>query len=94
MKINEITNGMNEVNVSGEITEISQPKEITTKFGMNRVATAKLKDETGEIQLSLWGKQIDTVSVGDKVEIVNGYTKDFHGQMQLNVGKNGSINKV
>lgn len=93
MKINELTNGMNDVNVSGEIVSISKPKEITTKFGTNRVATAVLKDETGEIQLSLWGKQIEMVSVGDKVEIVGGYTKDFHGQTQLNVGKNGSLNK-
>lgn len=84
---------MNNVDISGEITEISPPREITTRFGTNTVATAKLKDETSEIQLSLWGKQIDMVSVGDKVKITGGYTKEFHNELQLNVGKNGSLSK-
>ncbi len=94
MKISEITDGMNDVEVTGEITEISAPKEISTRFGTNRVATAKIKDDSGEIQLSLWGKQIEMVQVGDKVQITGGYTKPFRGQVQLNVGKNGSITKI
>ncbi len=91
MKIEEITSGMNDVDTFGEITDISEPKEISTKFGRTRVATATLKDETGEIDLALWGNQIEMVHVGDQVEIKGGYTKEFKGKLQLNVGKRGSI---
>lgn len=94
MKINEIKDGMNDVSVSGEITEISESREVITKFGTSTVATAKIKDDTGEMLLSLWGRQIDMVHVGDKVEITGGYTKSFKDQVQINVGKNGSLKKV
>ncbi|MCL4406647.1 MAG: OB-fold nucleic acid binding domain-containing protein [Candidatus Parvarchaeota archaeon] len=94
MKINEIKDGMNDVSVSGEITEISESREVITKFGTSTVATAKLKDDTGEILLSLWGRQIDMVHVGDKIEITGGYTKSFKDQVQINIGKNGSLKKV
>lgn len=94
MKINEIKDGMNDVSVSGEITEISESREVITKFGTSTVATAKLKDGTGEILLSLWGRQIDMVHVGDKIEITGGYTKSFKDQVQINIGKNGSLKKV
>ncbi|MCL5016641.1 MAG: OB-fold nucleic acid binding domain-containing protein [Candidatus Parvarchaeota archaeon] len=94
MKISEIKDGMNDVSVSGEITEISEPREVITKFGTTQVATAKIKDDTGEIPLSLWGKQVDMFKVGDKIEVIGGYTKTFKDQVQVNVGKNGSIKKA
>lgn len=94
MKISEIKDGMNDVSVSGEITEISEPREVITKFGTTQVATAKIKDDIGEIPLSLWGKQVDMFKVGDKIEVIGGYTKTFKDQVQVNVGKNGSIKKA
>ncbi len=94
MKISEIKDGMNDVEVSGEITEISESRDVITKFGNTMVATAKLKDETGTVNLSLWGKQISLVSVGDHVDIKGAYVKSFKNELQLNVGKNGSLQKL
>ena len=94
MKINELKGDMNNVDVAGEIVEISQPRDVITKFGNSKVATAKLKDDTGTVDLSLWGKQIDQFHVGDKVEITSGYTKTFRDNVQVNIGKNGSIKKA
>lgn len=94
MKINELKGDMNNVEVSGEIVEISQPREVMTRFGNSKVATAKLKDDTGTVDLSLWGKQIDMFQVGDKVEVTSGYTKTFRDNVQVNVGKQGSIKKL
>jgi ssDNA-binding replication factor A large subunit len=94
MKISELRPDMNNVEVAGEITEISAPREVVTRFGNNRVATAKIKDDSGAVSLSLWGKQIDEFKVGDKVEIKGGYTKAFRDETQVNVGKMGSLQKV
>ncbi len=94
MNISELRDGMNNVDISGEITDISEPRDVITKFGTSTVATAKLKDESGTISLSLWGKQISLVAVGDKIEIKGGYTRTFRDEVQVSVGKQGSIQKV
>ncbi len=94
MDISEVRDGMSNVDLKGEIVEISQAREVITKFGTTSVATAKVKDETGTISLSLWGKQISLFNVGDKVEIKGGYTRSFKNEVQLNVGKTGSIQKL
>ncbi len=94
MNVSEIRDGMSNVEFSGEIVEMSEPREVITKFGNTTVATAKIKDETGTINLSLWGKQISTVNVGDKVEVTGGYTRSFKNEVQVNVGKSGSIKKL
>ncbi|MCL5009714.1 MAG: OB-fold nucleic acid binding domain-containing protein [Candidatus Parvarchaeota archaeon] len=94
MKISELKDGMSNVDISGEITEISEPRDVITKFGNSTVATAKIKDESGTVSLSLWGKQISLVSVGDKVDIKGGYTRTFRDEIQVSVGKQGSIQKV
>lgn len=91
MKISEIKGSMRRVNVGGKIREISNPRDVVTRFGEARVATAVLVDDTGEIKLSLWNDQIDMVSVGDEVEVENGYVSEFRGEAQLNVGRFGRL---
>lgn len=95
MKINELHPGMNNVEVTGEIAEISEPKQIMTKFGTQvSLTNCKLKDETGEIQMALWGKQADGIEDGVKVQIKNGFTKEFRDELQLGIGKTGTIEIV
>ncbi len=94
MKVSEIKDGMSNVDFQGEITEISEPREVVTKFGNTTVATAKVKDDTGTISLSLWGKQISLVAVGDNIEVTGGYTRSFRDEVQVSVGKTGSIKKL
>jgi replication factor A1 len=73
------------------VKEISPVKEFS-KFGkIGRVATAIIKDKTGEIQLTLWDEQIDLVKKGDKLKVINAYAKEWQGEKQVNVGRIGSI---
>jgi ssDNA-binding replication factor A large subunit len=37
------------------------------------------------------GNQADSVSVGDKVQIVNARMRAFRGEKQLQVGRNGAV---
>ncbi|MBW2987015.1 DNA-binding protein [Candidatus Woesearchaeota archaeon] len=94
MKINELQPKQGKVEIEVEITAKEEPREFT-KFGaVGKVCNCKAKDETGEINLTLWNDQIDMVEVGDKVKISNGYVNEYQGEMQLTTGKFGKLEKV
>jgi len=91
MLINELRARQSNVEVVGEITSIGEVREFE-KFGRRgRVATATLKDTSGEIKLSLWNEQIDQVKKGDKVKISKGYVSEWQGELQLTAGKFGTL---
>jgi replication factor A1 len=91
MKIKEIKSGMSNVSVEGKITEISDTRDVQTKYGRRTVADATLEDETGSISLSLWEEQIDSVSVGDKVSISGAFVTQFRDKLQLSIPRSGKI---
>lgn len=94
MKIKELRNGMKKVNVVAKVTEKSDPREVQSRYKNEtyRVADALVSDDTGTIKLTLWNEQIDQVNVDDTVKIENGYITSFRGEIQLNVGKYGTLN--
>lgn len=95
MKINELRLGMSNVSLTAKIIDVSEPREVMTRLGYRtRVATATIEDDTGKIELTLWGRQIDEIGEGDTIEITNGYIREFRGGLQLNVPKRGEIKKV
>ncbi|HDM05842.1 MAG TPA: DNA-binding protein [Candidatus Aenigmarchaeota archaeon] len=95
MKINELRIGMSGIELTAEVIEISEPRRVRTKFGyQTRVARAMIKDDSGEIPLTLWGNQIDEINVGDKIKITDGYVREFRGELQLNVPRKGKIERV
>lgn len=93
MKINELRDGMKRITMQAKVTEKSDPREVTSRFKDQtyKVATALITDETGTIKLTLWNEQIDQVKVDDVVNIQNGYVTSFKGEIQLNVGKYGTL---
>lgn len=94
-KINDLKLGMSNINLKAKILDVSEPREVRTKFGYRtRVATATIEDDTGKIPLTLWAKQIDEVGPGDKIEIKDGYVKEFRGELQLNVPRRGEIKRI
>jgi replication factor A1 len=93
LKVNELRDGMKRVNVQARVTEKSDPREVVSRFKDQtyRVATATVADETGSVKLTLWNDQIELVKVNDTVRIENGYVTSFRGEIQLNVGKYGTL---
>ena len=93
MNISELRDGLRSVNVVAKVVDISEPREVRSRFGNQtfRVATATISDETGTTKLTLWNEQIDTVNTGDTVNVENGYIKTFRGEIQLNVGRYGKL---
>ncbi len=81
--------------VEGTVESISEPRTVNLKAGgQAQVADAILKDETGQIKLTLWDAQIKMVKAGSKVTVENGYINSFKGENSLNVGKYGKLNIV
>lgn len=93
MKISELKAGTGNVNVDAEVVNVEEPREVMTKFGKKmRVANAIIKDDSGEMTLTLWGDDIDRVKSGDAISIENGWVSEFKSNVQISAGKYGKIN--
>ena len=94
--INQLRSGMTKLDtIEGTIESISEPRTVNLKAGgQAQVADAILKDETGQIKLTLWDAQIKMVKAGSKITVENGYINSFKGENSLNVGKYGKLNIV
>jgi len=42
----------------------------------------------------LWNQQIDTVSVGDTIQIENARVVTFRGERQLRIGRGGQLSVI
>lgn len=94
MAIKDLEVRQGNVDIVVEVVDKGEIREFS-KFGRTgRVCNATVKDESGEIKLTLWNEQIDQVNVGDKVHITNGYVNEFQGEKQLTTGKFGKLEVV
>lgn len=91
MKISDLKAGDLNVDVAGEVVEIKEPRNVNTRFGATTVADATLKDDSGSIKLTLWRDTIAKVKTGDSIEITGGYVKEWNGELQLGIGRNGEL---
>ena len=91
-QIRDLKFGMNRINLKAKVIEIPKPKTVFTRLGqLNTVANAKVTDETGIIQLPLWNQQIDTVAVGDTIQVENARVVTYRGERQLRIGRGGQL---
>ena len=94
MKISELKPKQSKVDITVEVVSVEEPRTFN-KFGREgRVANAVVKDDSGEIKLTLWNDDIDKVKVGSKVKITNGYINEFQGEKQLTAGRLGKLEVV
>lgn len=95
MKINELKSGMNNIDITAKITELTEPREIMTKFGtVTTLTEVTLEDDSGSIKMVLWGKQSEGIEKNQEVEIRGGFTKEFRDVLQLGIGRTGSIKAI
>jgi replication factor A1 len=93
LNIKDLRNGMKRVTVEATVIEKGETRQVRSRYKDETymVADAIVEDETGSIKLTLWNEQIDQVDVNSKVKIENGYVTSFKGEIQLNVGKFGTM---
>jgi len=100
IKINDIKNGMGDINLLGRIVELSDIKTFSKKDGTSgSVCNITIGDDTGKIRVTLWDKNTEftkDVTLDDSVEIINGYAKEnnFNQQVEIQIGDRSTIKKV
>ena len=92
MKIIELKDGLRRVDAEGSIIDIGEERSVNLKAGGEaRVQESTLQDDSGSIKLSLWNDHIDSIKIGSKVIVGNGYVNSWQGEIRLNVGRYGSL---
>jgi replication factor A1 len=93
LNVKDLRNGMKRVSVEAKVVEKGTPRQVKSRYKDETytVADAVIADETGSIKLTLWNEQIDQVDVNNTVKIENGYVTSFKGEIQLNVGRYGTL---
>ena len=93
--IRDLRAGMRRLDISARVLKMSQPMQITPRSGFcANLAIALIADETGTINLSLFGSQIKEVALRDVIQIENAYVAWFRGERQLRIGRHGKISVV
>jgi replication factor A1 len=95
LPIRDLRTGMSQINLKATVLEIPTPKLVFTRFGnYASVANALIADETGTIKLCLWNEQIDSISIGDTIQVENARASTFRGERQLNIGRKGTLSNM
>ena len=93
--IEDLKRGMKHVSLKAKVLEIPKSVLVFTRFGnYASVTNVIIADETGRVKLCLWNQQVDSISIGDTIQIENAYTSAFRGERQLRIGKSGKISVV
>lgn len=81
--------------IEATVVQLEPAREITQRDGQKkRVRNGRLKDDTGEISLVLWGDEVELAAQGDRVRIVGGWVKDYQGRPQISLGRTGRLEKT
>lgn len=77
------------------VSSLEPTREVETREGgLRKVRNGTLRDATGEIALVLWRSEVDLVSAGDRVRIVDGWVSDRRGRPQISLGRTGRIERL
>jgi len=98
LKIADLREGSNSVNVEGEVVTKPILRNVKTSKGeLVKLAAFELKDETGRTWVSAWRRHADSakeLKVGDKIIVKNVYVKKgFGDQLEISTRNTTSIVK-
>lgn len=77
-----------------EIISKGEPRPFSSARGTGSLCKAAVKDDSGEVSLTLWNDQIKQYNEGDVLVIQNGWCSEFKGEKQISTGKKGTIAKA
>jgi hypothetical protein len=92
VEIRNLRSGMKKITLKAQVSEVKQPRMVNTQFGSRiKVTDVWLTDETGKINLCLWGEQTSLPNAGDMVHIKGASVRSFRGDLALNLGHIGTL---
>jgi len=96
MKISELKANRNVDEIVLKIIEKGEIRNVMKRYGGTaRVCTLIGEDEEGDtIRITLWNDEIDVVEINEVIKIVDGWVKEWNGEMQISTGRKGRIEKI
>lgn len=92
--VEELSPEDDDIEITGTIKELPTPRAVSTQYGQKKIVTCVFKDETGEIDLTLWEEEIEAIEEGADVEIEGAYVREWADDIQLNIGRDGNIQQA
>lgn len=77
------------------VIRLKSAREVPTPSGARiMVQNGKIRDETGEVPLVLWGDQVSKVRVGERILLTDVWISMYIGHIQVSIGKRGKLESV
>lgn len=93
-RIMDLKEGLRNISISGRVLEAGEPKMVETKRGPATLSEAVIGDESGRVKVTLWGSHAGTLKEGEAVKIEGAWTTSYRGKVQVNVGRESTIERV
>jgi replication factor A1 len=96
MSIAELTPSSRKVNVKVHVVRKDPTRQVTSRKTSSTydIAEALVGDPSGCILMTLWNEDINLMEEGKDYHIFNGYVSVFKNSMRLNLGRNGTLEKI
>ncbi len=97
LEIDNLLEGLRNVEVTVKVTKKFDSKEFNTARGPGKVASFMIADKSGRIRATLWNAKVDEYydkfNEGDIITIKNGYVRknNYSGNLDLNLGDGSDI---
>jgi replication factor A1 len=94
-RIKDLKAGMKKIDLKATVLEIPKPNMFWTRAGFQvQISNVFIGDETGTMRMSLFNQQIHLVAKGDRITVENGSVASFRGELQLRIGRRGSLSVI
>lgn len=91
MEIKDIQANTGKIELQAVVISKDKPRNFE-KFGNEgKVCNITIKDDSGEVKMTLWNEQVEQVGIGDKIHLKNGWCSEFRGEKQVSSGKFGEL---
>jgi replication factor A1 len=94
-RVEDLSLGLSDVNLKGRVLDTDSVRTFDRDDGSEgRVSNLTLGDPTGRVRVTLWDERADRaseLSPGESVEVVDGYTRERDGSLELHVGSRGRV---
>ena len=97
-RVEDLSLGLSDVTLRGKVLDTDPVRTFNRDDGSEgKVSNLSVGDETGRVRVTLWDERADRadeIEVGANVEIVDGYTRDRDGDLELHVGSRGDVHEI
>lgn len=94
MKVSELKANAPFETLTLTVTHVDEVREFNKFDKPGQVQNVKAKDDSGEVSITLWNEQANTLELGDMVKMEKGWVKEYNGDLQVSTGKFGTMSKM